>query len=121
MATASSPTPLTTGPATAALIGAGLGVLALALSHLFSEASVSFKEAMQALGNLWMPGAQGIGPYSGKETVGLVVWLLSWTLLHLVLRKREVNLVVTGVITLVLVGVATTILWPPVIEQLLHH
>ena len=116
-----SPAPLTTGPAAAALIGVAGGILAVALSHVLSEASASFKEGMQVLGNLWMPGAQGIGPYSGKETAGLVVWLLSWMLLHLALRKREVNLVMTGIVTLVLVGVATTILWPPVIERLLHH
>ena len=118
MSTTSSSTPLPTGAAAAALLAAGLGLLALGASHVLSEASVPFKDAMQALGNAWMPGASGIGPYSGKETVGLLVWLSSWTVLHAMLRKREVSLIATGVVTCMLVGLATTILWPPAIHLL---
>lgn len=109
---------ITTGPAAAALVGTGLGLVALGLSHVLSERSEAITHAMQSLGNLWMPGAAGIGPYSGKETVALLVWLLSWGVLHGVLRTREVNLVMTSLLMLVLVGVATTILWPPVTHLL---
>ena len=118
MTTPSTSTHVTTGPAAAALGGTVLGLMALGLSQVYSERSEPFKHAMQSLGNLWMPGAAGIGPYSGKETVALLVWLLSWAVLHLVLRKREVNLIVAGIFTLVLVGVATTILWPPITHLL---
>ena len=118
MATTSSPTHLPTGPAAAALLAAGLGLLALGLSHVLSEASTAVKNAMQMLGTLWIPGAPGIGPYSGKETVGLLVWLVSWAALHVVLRKRDIDLVATGIWAFVLVGLATTILWPPVIHIL---
>ena len=111
-------TRLTTGPAAAALFATGLGLLALGVSHVFSEASPAFKDTMQALGNAWMPGAPGIGPYSGKETVGLLVWLLSWVALHAALKKREVSLVAAGAGTFLLIGLATTILWPPVIHLL---
>ena len=109
---------MTTGPAAAAVLGAGLGLVTLAISHVLSEASEPFKSGMQTLGNLWMPGAQGIGPYSGKETVALVVWLFTWTVLHGVFRKRDVNLTLVGVIALLLVGIATTLLWPPVTHLL---
>lgn len=114
----SSADQMTTGPAAAAVLGAGLGLVTLAIAHVFAEASEPVKHAMQSLGNLWMPGAQGIGPYSGKETVALVVWLLSWTLLHAAWRKRDVNLTLAGVIALLLVGIATTLLWPPVTHLL---
>ena len=110
---------LPTGPAAAALLGAGCGLLTLGVSQVVSEASEGFTRAMQALGNLWIPGAEGIGPYSGKETVGLLVWLLSWAALHALLRKRDVNLVVVGVVTLLLIGAATTILWPPLTHLLI--
>lgn len=109
-----------TGPATAALLSSGLGVVALGVSQVLSEASEPFKQAMQALGNLWIPGAPGIGPYSGKETVALLTWILSWLLLHLWLRRRNVNVWGTGVVTLLLIGVATTILWPPVTHLLVR-
>lgn len=118
MSAVSSSPPLPIGPAAAALIAAGLGLLGLSASHVLSEASVPFKDAMQTLGNAWMPGATGIGPYSGKETVGLLVWLGSWIALHAALRKREVSLIAAGVVTFVLLGVATTLLWPPVTHLL---
>ena len=118
MSTTSSPTHLPTGPAAAALLAAGLGLLSLSLSHVLSEVSTGFKNTMQTLGNFWIPGALGIGPYSGKETVGLLVWLISWTALHAAFRRREVSLVVAGIWTFVLVGLATTILWPPILHLL---
>ena len=118
MTPTSSPTPLPTGPAAAALLAAGLGLLALGLSHVLSEASTAVKNTLQALGTLWIPGAPDIGPYSGKETVGLLVWLISWAALHAAFRRREVSLVAAGIWTLVLVGLATTILWPPILHLL---
>lgn len=121
MTTTSSASHLPTGPAAASLLAVGLGLLALGVSQVLSEASVSFKGAMQTLGNLWIPGAAGIGPYSGKETVALLTWLLSWAALHLLLRKREVKLVIAGAATFLLIGFATTILWPPVTELFVHH
>jgi hypothetical protein len=120
MTARSSHATLTTGPAAAALIAMGLGLLALGVCQVLSEASEAFKQTMQSLGNLWMPGAPGIGPYSGKETAALLVWLISWGLLDALLKKRDVNLVTVGVVTLALVGLATTILWPPITHLLLH-
>lgn len=108
------------GAALAATLAASLGLLALGLAHVLSEVSGTVKTTMQSLGNLWMPGAAGIGPYSGKETVALLVWLGSWTLLHLGWRKRELSVGGIGTIALVLVGIATTLLWPPITELFVH-
>lgn len=104
----------TTGPAAAAVLSGGLGLLALGIAQVLSEVSEAFTHAMQALGNLWIPGAAGIGPYSGKETIALLVWVGSWFVLHSLLKRREVNLVAAGALALGLVGLATTLLWPPV-------
>lgn len=109
------------GAAIAAVLAAGLGVLALATAQVMSEASEPFKTAMLSLGKLWMPGAQGIGPYSGKETVALLVWLGSWAVLHVVCRTRELSVGRWGTLALILVGFATTLLWPPVTELFVHH
>lgn len=100
----------------AVLLSSMLGVLTLALVNLGTEVSDAFKENVQKIGKLWMPGAEGIGPYSGKETIALVVWLGSWLVLHRWLRDREWNH--AWVISAFLMGVAaaTTILWPPVIH-----
>ena len=103
-----------TGAAVAAYLSASLGILSLAVSHLLSEKNESIKNAVQALGKLWMPGAEGIGPYSGKETIELLVWLLSWAVLHSMLKNKTVSVRWSGVAFLLILGVATTLLWPPV-------
>ena len=102
------------GAAQAAILSAMLGVMALSLVNLGTEMSKAFSENIHQLGKFWMPGAEGIGPYSGKETVALLVWLGSWFLLHRLLRAREWNN--PWVISIFLMGMAcaTTLLWPPV-------
>ena len=109
------------GAACAAALSAALGLLALSMAHVLSEVSSGFKAAMQTLGNLWMPGAAGIGPYSGKETVALLVWLISWTLLHAVWVRKELSVGRLGTLALFLIGIATTLVWPPVTEWFVHH
>ena len=107
-----------TGAAVAAYISASLGILALALSHLVSEKSERLKNAVHNLGKLWMPGAEGIGPYSGKETIQLLVWLSTWLILHLWFRNKNVSVSRSGVLFLIILGIATTLLWPPVVHIL---
>lgn len=101
------------GAAVAAYLSASLGILALALSQLLSEKSESMKNRIHDLGKFWMPGAEGIGPYSGKETIELLAWLSSWLILHMVLKNKNVSIRWSGILFLVIIGVATTILWPP--------
>jgi hypothetical protein len=106
------------GIAVAALLAAMLGMLALAVVNVFATASKDFNAWVHGVGKLWMPGAAGIGPYSGKETIALVLWFGTWVALHYALRKRELKLSTWLVVFLVGVGVATTLIWPPVFEYL---
>ena len=110
-----------TGVAVAALMSAMLGLLALAVTNVFTAASKGFNAWVHSVGKLWMPGAEGIGPYSGKETIGLVVWLGTWVVLHYALRGRELRLSRWLLLFLVGIGVATTLIWPPVFEYLGGH
>ena len=119
--TTPSPRFIPSGAAVAALIAAMLGMLALAIVNVFAEASEAFAGTVHGIGKLWMPGAAGIGPYSGKETVGLVVWIVSWAVLHPLGRGKELNLSRWLVVFLIGVGVATTLLWPPVYGFLAGH
>jgi len=50
--------------------------------------------------------------------VMLVVWLVSWAILHYALRKRDRPLKPWAIGFLAGIGVATTLLWPPVFEFL---
>jgi hypothetical protein len=109
------------GVAVAALLSAMLGMLALAAVNQFTAASKAFNAWVHDVGKLWMPGAAGIGPYSGKETLSLAVWLGSWIVLHLVLRKKEMELSRWLIVFLIGVGIATTWVWPPVFEYFAGH
>jgi cytochrome c biogenesis factor len=109
------------GAAVAALMAAMLGMLALAVVNVLTAASKPFNTWVHDVGKLWMPGAAGIGPYSGKETISLLVWLGAWVLLHYALRRREMRLSTWLVVFLAGVGVATTLIWPPVFEYLAGH
>ena len=113
--------PRATGEVVAALLAAGLGMLTLAFVNQATAASEAFNAWVHGIGKLWMPGAQGIGPYSGKETLSVVVWLVSWAILHPALKARELVLSRWLLVFLVMVGVATTFIWPPVFEHFAGH
>jgi hypothetical protein len=102
------------GEAVAALLAAMVGMLTLALVNQLTELSAGFTAWVHSIGKLWMPGAPGIGPYSGKETLSAAAWLVSWAILHPALRARELNLSRWLLVFLLGVAVATTFIWPPV-------
>lgn len=101
------------GAAIAAYISAMIGLLVLSLSVVLSEISEPMKLWVHGVGKLWMPGADGIGPYSGKETLGLVGWLVSWAILNRVMRMKKLSGGFWLVVFLTGIGVATTLIWPP--------
>lgn len=102
------------GEAAAALGGLWLGLAALVSSHIWSTADpVGSKHFLVKMG-IWMPGWWGIGPFSGKETIGLIAWLGGWLVLHFLLRRREVPM--RTAVTLFLIGFSLVLVavWPPV-------
>jgi hypothetical protein len=69
-----------------------------------------------------MPGATGtgpggsIGPYSGKETLALAVWLLSWAVLFGALRKSSPGIAKSIRIFLIAIIVITVNFIDPVAD-----
>ena len=109
------------GIAVGALMAAMVGMLTLAVVNVFTTTSPAFNTWVHNVGKFWMPGAQGIGPYSGKETLALVGWLGSWVIMHFALRKRDLKVSRWLIVFLVGLGLATTLIWPPVFEYLAGH
>jgi hypothetical protein len=87
----------------------------------FTQISKEFNTWVHGIGKLWMPGAQGIGPYSGKETLSALAWLGSWVILHFALRRRDMDISRWLIAFIVGVGIATTWIWPPVFEYFAGH
>ena len=81
-----------TGPIVATLIAIVLGAFALMVADQVANHSKPFEAWVYSLGK-WMPGSTGsgpsgaIGPYSGKETIALIVWLGSWAILFATMRN----------------------------------
>ena len=106
------------GVAVAALLAAMMGMLTLGVVNVFTTAFKGFNAWVHGVGKMWMPGAQGIGPYSGKETLSLLVWVAAWVVLHYALRDKDLSISNWLIVFLVGVGLATTLIWPPVFEHL---
>lgn len=94
----------------AALLAAWLGLMSLAIANIAADVNTGFKA--------WITLHEGIGPYSGKEAFLLGIWLLSWPILHVALRHRELDLKRWFGIFLVGMLIATLLNWPPIFEAI---
>ncbi len=89
--------PLHSGPAVAASLSLLLAFLTLMVSHHISRLTPGLDKLVHSYG-YWIPGSRGSGPdgsigsYSGKETLAIAVWLLSWLLFHCLWRKQDMTL-----------------------------
>ncbi len=85
------------GPVVAASLSVLLAFLTLMVSHHISRLTPGLDKLVHSYG-YWIPGSQGRGPegsigsYSGKETLALLVWFLSWGLFHGLWRKQEFSM-----------------------------
>ncbi|EFM08437.1 conserved hypothetical protein [Paenibacillus curdlanolyticus YK9] len=102
------------GEAAAALLSILIGMAAVIGTHLWSVAQpATANRAMYKLGS-WMPGWYGIGPFSGKETAGLIGWLFSWLVLWLIFRHRQLQLKIWLFAFIGIFFALMVLLWPPV-------
>ena len=70
------------GPAAAAILAIGVGVFVLGLLAVLSEASSSIHD--------WLEFSERVGPLSGKTTIAVVAWLVSWLAAAAFLWRRQV-------------------------------
>lgn len=92
------------GPIVVALFAMGVGVVAYGMFVLLSEFSASFKTFLTL--------NEGVGPLSGKTIFGVLVWLVTWAVLHLTLRKTALDLWRAFRISLVMVGISVLFTFP---------
>jgi len=82
------------GPVVAAIIAAGIGVLALGIFTTWAEASTGMKD--------WLDFKHRVGPLSGKTIMAVAIYLGSWAVLAPVLWKKNLALATPVVITTLL-------------------
>ena len=120
-----SQTPLTTsGPAAAALISAGVGCFTMMVTHHLADTSKAREQVVWTIGS-WIPGSHNpsplygnIGSYSGKETMLLIGWLVSWVILHALLKHRSVKARTLFLWVFALFVAATAMTWHPLFPYL---
>ena len=71
------------GPVAAAILAGGIGCLAMGVLTTLAEASTGVKD--------FLTFTKAVGPLSGKTTLTVAIWLVSWIVLHMAYRGKEVE------------------------------
>jgi hypothetical protein len=106
--------PVYSGPAIAATLAPVLGFFTLMTTHHISRLTKDLDKLIHSYG-YWIPGSTGVGPdgsigsYSGKETLAIIIWLVSWGVFHVLWKKQNISIkkwlpIFLGLIVLVTLG-----------------
>jgi hypothetical protein len=98
------------GPVAAAALAAGFGSLVFGIAVVASEASPNIAAKL----NWYNP----TGPLSGKTSVGIILWLVSWVVLSALWKHRQIRLrsVFGATLAQILIGLILT--FPPVFDAI---
>ncbi|HAT12554.1 MAG TPA: hypothetical protein DCS91_02160 [Microcoleaceae bacterium UBA11344] len=116
--------PNVSGPAAAAIISAAIGCFTMMVSHHLGDTSKATNEWLWNLGS-WIPGSKtndelwgNIGSYTGKETMLLVGWLVSWPILHTLWKNKNIKSHTIFFWMFSLLVAATAMSWHPLFPYL---
>ncbi|MGE5462389.1 MAG: hypothetical protein ACM3PS_03485 [Syntrophothermus sp.] len=98
------------GPVSAALLAGGIGCAAMGLITLIYE--INDKSAF-AKSLAWN---KGVGGLSGKSGLSIIIFFLSWAILHYVWKDKETNFARISSIAIALLFVGLIGTFPPVWE-----
>lgn len=108
------------GPVVAAFIAAGIASLVMGIGVVLNEASASIKSAIGIDFSAFLAFdknfglGSGVGALSGKVGLAVIAFVVSWVLLHLWLRGKEVNFRTGFIVALVLVALGFALTFPPI-------
>lgn len=95
--------PVTDGAALAAFLAAGIGSFALGLIVVLGEVGAFEAPALYA----------PAGGVTGRTTLGAILWLIAWLLLHRRWEGRRVDARAVFPLTLLLVALGVLFTFPP--------
>jgi len=96
------------GPVAAVLLATGIGSVVLAVLVVLAEAKEKFADSLAY--------DLEVGPLSGKTIWATAAFLVSWAVLALVLRRRDVSLGGVAVVTGILLAIALVGTFSPFFE-----
>jgi hypothetical protein len=104
------------GPVVAAFVAAGIGATVVGLFVVLNEVSTEVNDFLKFDENYGI--GSGVGPLSGKVILGTIAFLVSWVVLHLVFRGKEVNFTRWLGVALVFVLIGFALTFPPIFEAI---
>ena len=104
------PDALTNGAAAAVILAAGVGSLPLGVVTAVAEVAGSLRPLMA----FYRPA----GPLSGRTMLAVVVWFVSWLVLHMLWKNRRMDFSRVFMWTLLFVALGLVGTFPPPFEAL---
>jgi hypothetical protein len=92
----------------AAFLASGIGSVVLGILVVLVDASAKI--------NTGLTWVKPVGALSGKTTIAVAAFILSWVIAHFVFRGRGINLNRMFNISLVLIAVGALLTFPPVTQ-----
>jgi hypothetical protein len=108
------------GPVVAAFLAAGVASFMMGIGVVLNEASEGIKNAIGVDFSAFLAFdknyglGSGVGALSGKVSLAVIAFVVSWIVFHLWLRGKDVNFRTYFVASLVLVGLGFALTFPPV-------
>lgn len=104
------------GPVAAAFVAAGVASFVLGVFVTLNEVSKDVNNFLKFDANYGI--GSGVGPLSGKVTLAVIAFAISWVVLHLALRGKEVDFRKAFAVSLILVGLGFALTFPPIFTAL---
>jgi hypothetical protein len=102
------------GPVAAAFIAAGIASLVLGLFVTLNEYSPDINNFLKFDANYGL--GSGVGPLSGKVALATIAFMVSWVVLHVIWRGRELDFKKVFIASLILVGLGFALTFPPIFQ-----
>lgn len=96
------------GPGAAAMLAAGIGIFVIGLLTVLNEASAGMHTFLAK----WEFG-QGVGPLAGKTMIGSIAFFVSWGVLHVAWRTKNIDLKRAFWIGIALGALGALFMFPP--------
>ncbi len=92
------------------MLAAAIGIFFLGLLTTLAEANEGFHD--------WVDWWHRVGPLSGKSSLGIIAWLVSWPVFHLALFRRDNVLPAAIVVSAVLFFIGMVLMFPPIFDRI---
>jgi hypothetical protein len=110
------------GPLAAGMVAAGVGTFVIGLGVVVNEASAAIKDAIGFDFNAFLKFdtnyglGSGVGPLSGKVTIGVIFFVATWLILGYLWRGRDLPFGRVTWISFGLIALGFLLTFPPIFE-----